>query len=149
MGMYTEFFFRAQLRKDAPAKLIDWLDELANGHDAEVTPYDDHEFFKCERWESALYGGGAVYQISRALQFTRGTDRSYEPPELIVHASLKNYGSEIEAFVDWITPFVDALEGDFLGYSLYEDSRPDGYYDKGPDQERPRLIFMPERKASE
>lgn len=140
MGMYTEFFFRAPLRKDAPAKLIDWLDDLANNPDGEAVPYDDHEFFQCERWESALYGGGAVYHITQALRFTRGTDASYDGPHLIVHSSLKNYGGEIEAFVDWITTYVNAFPGDFLGYSLHEDSKND--YD---DEDRPTLIFMPDK----
>ncbi|MEV6432872.1 hypothetical protein [Nocardia sp. NPDC051463] len=140
--MYTEFFFRAPLRKDAPAELIDWFDDLANNPDGEAVPYDGHAFFKCERWESALYGGGAVYQISQALRFTRGTDRGYEPPQVIVHSSLKNYGGEIDAFVDWIVPFVAGYPGDFLGYALYEDARND--YD---DQDEPRLIFIPKAEV--
>lgn len=46
-----------------------------------------------------------------------------------IHANFTNYDDEIEKFVDWIDPYVDAHPGDFLGYSVY-DSR-----------DRPRLFF--------
>jgi hypothetical protein len=150
--MYTEVFFRAHLKRDAPPELLDWFDHIANGDDTIVEgkpdpwqPFDDHPFFdKARDWERVFCSGGAVYQISRRVQFRRSTT-SYEYSELICHASAKYV--PIDEFVDWISPWLLESPGDFLGYSLYEDSRPDGWYDKGPDQERPRLLFVPERAA--
>jgi hypothetical protein len=143
MGMYTEFFFRARLKPDTPAALIDWLDDLANNPDGDVEPYDDHPFFTLPRWDSALMGGGAVYQVSRALQFRPKRGDNWTAGDLVVHSSLKNYGGETDAFVEWISPHLAAWPGDFLGYTLYEDTRND--YD---DNESPTLIFMPERDYS-
>lgn len=157
MGMYTEVFIRANISRDAPTSLADWLDNLANGDDTIVggnnggwQPYDDHRFFTRGGWERIFQSGGAVYQISRRVQFARST-ASFEDHELIIHASSKFV--PYEDFIEWIAPWLNHCRGDFLGYSLYEDSRPSGYdqYWGGkqeeadlPDRERPELIFMPE-----
>ncbi|MCC3333568.1 hypothetical protein [Nocardia abscessus] len=140
------------MKRDAPAELLDWLDHIANGDDTVKNgepdpwqPYDNHPFFDEARgWERMFCSGGAVYQISRRVQFKRA-QASYERHELICHASAKYV--PVDEFLEWISPWLDHSPGDFLGYSLYEDSRPDGWYDKGPDQERPTLIFMPEKVA--
>lgn len=152
MGDYTEAFVRAHLKRDTPAALLDWFDHLANGDDTirdgepdPWQPFDDHKFFDADRnWERMFCSGGAVYQISRRVQFRRST-ASYEQHELICHASAKCV--PIHEFIDWISPWLNHLPGDFLGYYLFEYSRPDGYHETGPDQERPQLIFMPDVKA--
>jgi hypothetical protein len=41
------------------------------------------------------------------------------------HANLKNYDDEIAKFFDWIDQYVEGSEGDFLGYSLYEETEPE------------------------
>lgn len=153
MGHYTEVFLRAHLKSDTPDRLVAWFDHLANGDDRIVPgepdpwpPYDDHRFFDADRyWERMFCSGGAAYQISRRVQF-RKAEHPAEPHELICMVSAKFV--PVDEFVDWISPWLSHYPGDFLGYSLFEDSRPDGYYDKGPNQDRPRLIFMPERTAS-
>ena len=146
MGMYTEFLFRAPIKKDSP--LTEWLDALVNDPDSDMEPFDSHEFFQCPRWESVFYGGGAVYQFSEPPHFTTG-EHSFERNWLRLHVSLKNYGDEIGAFIEFITPHIDLLPGDYLGYSLYEESRPVDYgygYGQQPvteDREQPYLHFMP------
>ncbi|MEU2002051.1 hypothetical protein ACH47B_13265 [Rhodococcus sp. NPDC019627] len=71
MGMYTEVFMRMHLKKDAPEALVDWFDNLANG-DGDWEPYDDHPYFTVGGgWDRIFCSGGAVYQISRRVQFTR------------------------------------------------------------------------------
>lgn len=152
MGHYTEVFLRAHLKSDTPPLLVDWFDHIANGDDTirpgepdPWPPYEEHPFFDADRtWDRMFCSGGAVYQISRRIQF-RKSEHSYGRHELICMASEKFV--PVDAFIDWIAPWLAHSPGDFLGYSLYEDTRPDGYYDQGPDQERPILIFMPERKA--
>ncbi|MET8798410.1 hypothetical protein ABZV91_18510 [Nocardia sp. NPDC004568] len=154
MGHYTEVFVRAHVKRDAPSELLDWLDRLANGDDTVKDgepdpwqPYDNHPYFD-ERgtWKNIFRSGGAVYQISRRVQFRRA-QQPYAQHELICHASAKRV--PVDEFLKWIGPWLDHSPGDFLGYSLYEDSRPDdGYYDKGPDRERPELLFMPDLKGA-
>jgi hypothetical protein len=138
MGMYTEFYFRANIKE---GEVADWLHTQINGGgDSFQTPFDEHEFFTSDRWSSVFIGGGAVYQESRRPIFRRKSDGG-EPyhHQLILASSLKNYGSEIESFVEWITPHLDMHEGEFLGYSLYEDS--DGADDSEQWREHPTLYF--------
>jgi len=138
MGMYTEFYFRANI-KDGP--VADWLDKQINGDVwFDEGGCDDHEFFTLPRWDSVFRGGGAVYQESRRAVFRRKVEPGKGGPyrhQLVLASSLKDYGSETDAFVDWITPHLDMHYGDFLGYSLYEDSCDDS----DAFREHPTLFF--------
>jgi len=51
---------------------------------------------------------------------------------LQVRGNLKNYESEIDTFIDWITPYLNKLPGDFLGFERYEECT------------EPTLIYMKE-----
>ncbi len=128
MGMYTEFFFRAPLRKDVDRKFLVQLNETPDSF-TPVRGSPEHPFFQCERWYMLLRGGSSYHE-------TRGFDLRYDPYRsqhiLFCHSSFKNYGGEIARFLDWIDPMVDELPGEFLGYSLYEeDEQPTLYYKKG------------------
>lgn len=140
MGMYTEFYFRAHV-KDGP--VADWLHSRINFLQQGGHPFDDHPFFSGDRWWAVFNGGGAVYQESQGPKFFPKDERiCHYYNRLIISSSLKNYGDEIEKFVDWITPHLDQDPGEFLGYSLYEDSM-------GRDgRENPTLFFMPPEKTS-
>lgn len=138
MGMYTEFYFRASL-KEGP--VADWLEAQIVGGDNFDYGFDDHQFFQLPRWRSIFIGGGAVYQESRYPILRRKTIsyREYKSAtiELVLASSLKNYSDEIEHFIDWITPHLDSLYGEFPGYSLYEAS----VEDSDPYREHPILYF--------
>lgn len=136
MGMYTEFYFRANV-KDGP--VADWLEANIVGGDSFEHPYDDHPFFFSNRWYLVFIGGGAVYQPSRDPVFRRS--RYTNSSGLILASSLKNYGDECKQFVDWITPHLQECDGAFLGYELYEDT--DSFGDQSPDafREHPTLYF--------
>lgn len=136
MGMYTEFYFRANIN-DGP--VADWLERQIVGEEWFEKGYVDHPFFTLPRWTSVFMGGGAVYQESRTAIFRR-KDR----PNCVFHnslvlaSSLKDYGGETEAFFEWIDPHLDMSDGDFLGYALYEDST--DHADEGW-REHPVLFF--------
>ena len=117
MGMYTEFFYRAEIRKNVPENVREVLKFLCAGAPRPPGDLPDHEFFQCSRWEDVAVMGSA-YFISREPIF-RDTGNAYE---LAIHSNMKNYGGEIQKFVDWVDPYVRAIRGDFLGYSLYEES---------------------------
>jgi hypothetical protein len=137
MANLTELFFRVHLRADAPACLLDWLELV--GTLERVEPYDDgHPFFARRRWWVTLVGVDPITTptIVPTFLFQRGNDCD-DRPILNIHSTFRNYDSEVTAFVDWITQWVDADPGDFLGYSLYDDSRDDN------ECERPDLIHMP------
>ena len=128
--MYTEFFFRAEIKAEEQ-DVQRWLKRIVD-LDTD-SPFDDHRFFALPRWR-AVFGCSSAYFPTRGSLFEKP---SYcNAPELFIHSSLKNYDDEIEAFMDWVKPWLDAYPGDFLGYSLYEESRGDD------DRETPTLLFM-------
>ncbi len=121
MGMYTEFYFRANI-KEGP--VADWLDRQINGGKWFEEPFDDSAYFKTYRWEAPFFAGGAVYQESRIAIFRRKAEGHGEPyyHQLVLASSFKGGNSSADALVEWITPYLKMSDGDFLGYSLYEDS---------------------------
>lgn len=137
MGMFTEFYFRANIKEGAFA---DWLDQQINHEGWFEEPFDrDDEFFEDTRWYMPFIGGGAVYQESRTPVFRRKAQDGGEPfcHQLVLAASFKGGNATADDFVKWITPHLKMSDGDFLGYSLYEDST-DGSDDY---REHPVLYF--------
>jgi len=141
MGMFTEFYFRADI-KNGP--VADWLERQVCGEEWFEAGFDDHEFFTLPRWSHVFIGDGAVYQESRRAIFRR-VDYGRGYSQLVLASSLKDYDGEIEAFIAWIDPHLKMSAGALLGYSLYEDSAHIGL---GWDRDRvdiyrehPRLFF--------
>ena len=116
MGMYTEIFFRAELRTDVPTKVIDLIRAWITNEVPDNLP--DHPLFKCDRWGTLLNGGSAYFPTMVSPVFARG-GFSHEW-ELSFNSSLKNYDGEIQQFFDWINPYLRAVPGEFIGYHLYE-----------------------------
>ena len=120
MGMYTEFFFRAELVKDPPKEVLDVLRYMTDG-DLEVSPpHPDHPLFFTGRWDFMLGGSSAYHPATGAASLHNGNWGLYY--ELKAHSSFKNYDDEIGKFLDWIDPYIDPGQG-FLGYSLYEEDK--------------------------
>lgn len=121
MGMYTEIFFRGNIKFDAPDEVKEAVGAIAEG--TGKRPDIDHPLFDCPRWD-CLGNCSSAYFPPMSGSFV-STDVHTGEVSLTLHANLKNYHSEIELFFDWINPYVDALPGEFLGYSLYEDVDPE------------------------
>lgn len=119
MGMYTEVFFRAELKKDTPKSVIELLAAWVKG-EADTVPLPEHPFFACKRWTSLPIGGSAYFPTVAAPVFVKSLDWA-EYWILSFHSSLKNYDGEAEKFFDWIGPYVAGGGREFLGYSLYEE----------------------------
>jgi len=120
MGMYTEFNFAAKLKSDAPKEVFHALDVLVNRAVMRVEDMPDHEFFKCERWRMLAWCRSAYFDAEPHSYF--GKPREWENEYTVqILCNLKNYDGEIEKFVDWITPYLDCIDGQFLGYSRYEE----------------------------
>lgn len=131
MGMYTEIHFRAQLIADLPEDVMGVLRYLVDLELPEPEVKPDHELFNCRRWDMLGQCSSAYFpdHPQSFLTFDDFTKRW----TLFLNADLKNYGSEIENFFDWIDPYVRGSEGQFLGYSLYEESDiPRLYYKQSP-----------------
>jgi len=135
MGMYTEFYFNAKLKDALPDIVVDVLDTMM-GHKAEMPGHlPDHPLFSCRMWEHMLRSD-SFYFDSVTCSFISDKVRRYtEKPftelrkkvgdpwfYLNIKCNLKNYEEEIEKFIDWIRPYLDKDEGEFLGFHRYEES---------------------------
>lgn len=124
MGNYTELVFKAEVKKDLPKEVLDILNCLFNGASdipkPEVLP--DHEFFKTERWH--LIGRGcSAYHVPWASS-------CFQEGHVFSRSDIKNYDSEIEKFIDWVTPYLKYCDvGDCIGYKWYcQDTEPELIY---------------------
>jgi|SaaInlStandDraft_4_1057021.scaffolds.fasta_scaffold09413_8 hypothetical protein len=117
MGMYTEFKFDAKLKKDTPIGVIGILEYMMNW-DRDITNIlPAHEFFQCDRW-SMLFRCNSAYFDTPEVPEIQEINGQYQ---LSVHSSLKNYGSEISNFLDWIDPYLDEPTGKVIGHHQYEE----------------------------
>ena len=122
MGMYTEIFFRATLVKDVPDKVLAPIRAMLGQVEVDPDDLPDHELFECHRWD--MLGMGSSYYFPTHARPILAKDEIRGAWSLLLHADIKNYDGDIEAFFDWIDPYVDAIPGEFIGYSLYEDVEP-------------------------
>lgn len=123
--MYTEFHFNAALKEDTPKEVIEVLEYMVSD---EPDKYDirpvapNHSFFsKSKSWNWMLLKDSHYFaaDTTSTLRFNSVINTYY----LCIRCNLKNYNNEIEDFVDWINPYIDAKTDDFLGFSRYEKSK--------------------------
>ena len=133
MGMYTELHFNAELRRDTPPEVLEVLRFMLG--EVEAQPQlPDHALFSAPRWRMVFRCDSYYFDADThsTLRFDDISCSHY----LCIRANLKNYDDEIDKFVDWITPYLDKREGDFLGFKRYEED------------EDPTLIHHPARFTS-
>ena len=131
MGMYTELHFNAELRSDVPQAVIDTLNYMLES-DILCSPpsgLPSHDLFHTDRWQVMLRMDS--YYFDADTHSTLRKDNINGRRYLCIRCNVKNYCMEIEKFVDWITPYLDKLPGDFLGFKRYEET------------ENPTLLYMP------
>jgi hypothetical protein len=120
MGMYTEFHFNVEMKQNLPEQVVATLAGMCGDQDLDHVERPDHPFFQCQRW-AYLFRHDSYYfdaDTHSTFRFDEISDAYY----LCVRSNLKNYGGEIQHFLDWIPPYLDKLEGDFLGFYRYEQS---------------------------
>jgi len=142
MGMYTEFFFRTTLKKDLPADVLAVVKYFGGVTDERPTEDElpDHPLFKCYRWEmlGRSYGQGR-FDTMRQRDESKGAwgwDHN-DGGTLAFWCEFKNYESEIQKFIDWITPHLASTLPEYLGYSLYEED------------DEPRIYMSPDRDMAD
>lgn len=111
MGMYTEIFVNVDLKEETPDAVIQTLKAICE-KDYKNSLLAD----KPERW-AWLFSNGSYYTPSThcaSLTF----DKISNKWSLIGKGDIKNYEGEIEAFFDYIRPYV---EDNFMGYMRYEE----------------------------
>jgi len=118
MGMYTEFHFNSRLKRNVDKDIINILRYML-GEVSHIDVVPDHELFSTDRWKVMLISDS--YYFDADTHSTLRFDDISETWYLCVRCNLKNYDSEIEKFVDWITPYLRQTTGSFLGFSRYEE----------------------------
>lgn len=128
MGMYTDFCFDVALKSDTPPKVVTMLNRMRDGIHTSDDLLPQHPFFACDRWPLIGHCSSAYFDAQPRFIFEK---TSYSNDYVLnIRCNLKNYGDEIEHFIDWIKPYIDASPGDFLGFHRYEKER------------EPTLIYM-------
>lgn len=132
MGMYTELHFNSELKRDVPGDVIDILKYMLGELD-ECPELPENKLFNTSRWDYMLRCDSYYFDADThsTLRFDDISDSYY----LCIRSNVKNYEGEIEAFVDWVMPYLDKYDGQFLGFSRYEE------------YEIPHLIYYNEQKA--
>jgi hypothetical protein len=132
MGMYTELNCAFELKKDTPDSVMAVLLYMLDQRNPEPEAFPSHPLFTTSRWRMLLTCSSYSFAAceSRTALWLDEADDQYH---VMIRSNLKNYDGEIEKFIDWITPYIDGLEGDFLGYSRYEET------------EIPTLLYYPKR----
>lgn len=121
MGMYTEIYARGTLRKSTPQGVVDILKRMAGHASPEDMPLPDHELFKTYRWDVLGCGASAYFPATLSSVYQDDYSKNWA---FMLHANLKNYDGEIGKFFDWIDQYVEGGEGEYLGYSMYEETEP-------------------------
>lgn len=130
MGMYTEIYVNVDLKENTPKEVIDTLCVMCGDDD---WPSDwPHP----KRW-LYLFNNGSYYTANTSAAELTFDDISQQW-SLIGKGDIKNYNNEIQAFFEFISPWVDPQSGDktFIGYMRFEESaEPELFYVKDSDYE--------------
>lgn len=131
MGMYTEFVFAIELKKETPKDVINvlkYMTEEELTEDIKIESLPKHSFFDTRRWEGLFISDSDCFDgiTNTILKF----DPLTESYCLTVRSNLKNYDNEIDKFIDWIKPYVEGSWYKFLGYKRNEENK------------EPKLIYL-------
>lgn len=113
MGMYTELLLKTSIKRDLPEIVAETLNFLFNDREKELAQLPDHKFFTLPRWEM-IGSCSSYYHIP-------WSESKYAENYLFSRSDLKNYDGEIEAFIDWIMPYIDEIQGQCIGWQWYEE----------------------------
>ena len=112
MGEYTEFHFNVELKHSTPVPAMYALQYMLGLREEYIAI--DHPFFQCARWKYLFTMDSEYFPALTCSKM----DTRYGI-KLSVRSNLKNYDGEIEKFLDWIAPYIQAYPGDFLGFHRF------------------------------
>lgn len=118
MGMYTDFIYDADLRKETPKQVIELLEYMLDNDKPPPLRLPTAPLFLAYRWDCMLRMTYAASEVEGRSSLAINDGGKFR---LTIRCSLKNYDDEIEKFVEWIDPWVDAAPGAQLGASRFEE----------------------------
>lgn len=116
MGMYTELNIGIELKRNTPHEIIDVIDYMI-GNKETIENIPNHPLFDASRWTYLLRSSSYYFDARPVNHFKK--DDITNTYFLTSVFNLKNYHSEIELFLDWISEYIDT-DG-FIGYKRYEE----------------------------
>jgi hypothetical protein len=123
MGMYTELIFGAELKKETPQGVIDTLRYMLGDIDKPKKLEFNPEL-------SPFCVASYYFAVCNPVQ-KMWIDRIDSQWHISTRSNIKNYNGEIEAFLDWIKPWILGGSGnrDMYAIVIYEDEEePTIYY---------------------
>lgn len=117
MGMYTELNIGLELSKDTPEEVINIINYMISGEGSDMPTTPNHPLFSTDRWDFMLTCSSYYFNAQPVHKFEY--DEIGECWFLTSISNLKNYNSEIEKFLDWISPYIN--DNGFFGYMRYEE----------------------------
>jgi len=117
MGYYTELIFGTSFKKDVPEIIIAIVKAMIEGKAEEIKEIPNHPFFAIEGWEYVLTCSSYDFGVNEAvgrIWFDK-IDKSYH---VSTRSSVKDYDGEIEAFLDWIKPYLQSGSGEREIYAI-------------------------------
>jgi hypothetical protein len=122
MGMYTELIFGAALEKATPNIVIESLQYMMGmGTKPENFPLPEG------RCEGLFRGSSYYFGVNGPVNKMWKDHGSWV---VCTRSNIKNYGREIEAFLNWIEPYISKGSGIRGMYAIvtYEEGDPEIYY---------------------
>ena len=131
MGMYTELHYNAELLSSTSLEVLDVLSYIVKAKQDSYRPtLPRHSLFETDRWDYMLVSNS--YYFAADTHSTLRYDAIAEAWFICIRCNFKNYCGELRKFCEWIDPYVSANEGEFLGFSRYEESElPDLIFKQG------------------
>lgn len=123
MGMYTQLRCNIDIKRDTPLEVINMLKYMVGDLDIDLRHFEGfdslkHPLFQSHRWHMLFTCSSAYFDDWEEPQLIECDDYY----QLTVCSNLKNYDSEIQKFWDWIKPYINANEGEWLGAYRYEEN---------------------------
>jgi hypothetical protein len=123
-GEVTELNCAFSLRSDTPEEIIDTLLYMTGQDDGEPQSLPSHPFFGSARWRHMLRGSDA--ELDAESYGIAGVEMSESSGRyrITIRCNLINFDNDIDQFIHWITPYIHAQRGDFIGYTRSQDVEP-------------------------
>jgi hypothetical protein len=117
MGRFTELNVVFALRDDTPQEIVDALLYMTRQDDGLPRSIPTHPLFETTLWRYMLCETGAEAYSNARMELS-----DHGRYLISIRCNCEDADGEIGKFIDWITPYVHARRGDFLGYTRSENS---------------------------
>jgi hypothetical protein len=117
MGTYAELNVVFSLKNDTPQEIVDILLFMTRQDDKEPKRFPAHSLFETTLWRYMLCETGAEAYSNARLEVSE-----HGRYLVSIRCNCEDGDGEIGKFISWITPYIHARRGDFLGYTRSENS---------------------------